>query len=121
MKILILGAGVVGSTIAERLSREPENEITVVDLDANILRAIHERMDVRTVAGHASHPAVLDHAGAGDADLVAALTGNDEVNMVACQVVHSRLPRVRAGWPDPHQDRALELHPVQRRGGAVRS
>ena len=90
MKILILGAGVVGSTIAERLSREPENEITIVDLDADILRAIHERMDVRTVAGHASHPGVLDHAGAGVADLVIAVTGNDEVNMVACQVVHSR-------------------------------
>jgi len=90
MKILILGAGVVGSTIAERLSREPENEITVVDLDAGILRNVHERMDVRTVAGHASHPGILEHAGAGDADLIAALTGNDEVNMVACQVVHSR-------------------------------
>ena len=97
MKILILGAGVVGSTIAERLSREPENEVTVVDLDADILRAIHERMDVRTVAGHASHPAVLDHAGAGDADLVTALTGNDEVNMVACQVVHSRYREFEAG------------------------
>jgi len=90
MKILILGAGVVGSTIAERLSREPENEITIVDLDADILRSIHERMDVRTVAGHASRPGVLDHAGAGGADLVIAVTGNDEVNMVACQVVHSR-------------------------------
>ena len=95
MKILILGAGVVGSTIAERLSREPENEITVVDLDANILRGIHERMDVRTVTGHASHPAVLDHAGAGDADLVMAVTGNDEVNMIACQVVHSRYREFR--------------------------
>lgn len=97
MKILILGAGVVGSTIAERLSREPENEITIVDLDNDTLRAIHERMDVRTVAGHASHPAVLDHAGAGEADLVIAVTGNDEVNMVACQVVHSRYREFEAG------------------------
>lgn len=97
MKILILGAGVVGSTIAERLSREPENEITIVDLDADILRAIHERMDVRTVAGHASRPAVLDHAGAGGADLIIAVTGNDEVNMVACQVVHSRYREFEAG------------------------
>ena len=97
MKILILGAGVVGSTIAERLSREPDNEITIVDLDTDTLRAIHERMDVRTVAGHASHPAVLDHAGAGDADLVIAVTGNDEVNMVACQVVHSRYREFQDG------------------------
>ena len=97
MKILILGAGVVGSTIAERLSREPENEITIVDLDTDTLRAIHERMDVRTVAGHASRPAVLDHAGAGEADLVIAVTGNDEVNMVACQVVHSRYREFEAG------------------------
>jgi len=97
MKILILGAGVVGSTIAERLSREPENEITIVDLDTDILRKIHERMDVRTVAGHASHPGVLDHAGAGDSDLVIAVTGNDEVNMVACQVIHSRYGEFQSG------------------------
>ena len=97
MKILILGAGVVGSTIAERLSREPENEITIVDLDADILRGIHERMDVRTVTGHASHPSVLDHASAGDADLVMAVTGNDEVNLLACQVVHSRYREFRTG------------------------
>ncbi len=97
MKILILGAGVVGSTIAERLSREPDNEITVVDLDTNTLRNIHERMDVRTVAGHASHPGVLDHAGAGHADLIAALTGKDEVNMMACQVVHSRYREYEPG------------------------
>ena len=97
MKILILGAGVVGSTIAERLSREPENEITIVDLDTDTLRKIHERMDVRTVAGHASHPGVLDHAGAGDSDLVIAVTGNDEVNMVACQVIHSRYGEFQSG------------------------
>ncbi len=87
----------MGSTIAERLSREPENEVTVVDLDAGILRTIHERMDVRTVAGYASHPRVLDHAGAGEADLIAALTGNDEVNMIACQVVHSRYREFEPG------------------------
>ena len=88
----------MGSTIAERLSREPENEITVVDLDRQH-PAGDTRANGRAHGGLATLriPRVLDHAGAGDADLVAALTGNDEVNMVACQVVHSRYREFQPG------------------------
>ena len=100
MKILILGAGTVGSTAAESLSEE--NEITVVDLNARHLRELQDRLDIRTVEGHASHPRVLEQAGAADADIMVALTDSDETNMVACQIAYSlyrtpvKIARIRA-------------------------
>ncbi len=100
MKILILGAGTVGSTAAESLSEE--NEITVVDLNARHLRDLQDRLDIRTVEGHASHPRILEQAGAADADIMVALTDSDETNMVACQIAHSlyrtpvKIARIRA-------------------------
>ena len=100
MKILILGAGTVGSTAAESLS--DENEITVVDLNGRLLSELQDRLDIRTVEGHASHPRVLEKAGAADADILVALTDSDETNMVACQIAYSiyrtpvRIARIRA-------------------------
>jgi trk system potassium uptake protein len=100
MKILILGAGTVGSTAAESLS--DENEITVVDLKGRHLRELQDRLDIRTVEGHASHPRVLEKAGAADADILVALTDSDETNMIACQIAYSlyrtpvRIARIRA-------------------------
>ncbi len=88
MKIIILGAGQVGSSIAEHLSHE-NNDITVVDTDLERLSDMQNKLDIRTVHGHASHPSVLIRAGANDADMVVALTNSDEVNMVACQVCYS--------------------------------
>ena len=85
MKILILGAGQVGSSVAQALSSE-NNDITVVDTDPAKLRELSERLDIRTVQGHASLPSVLGHAGAEDTDLVIAVTSSDEVNLIACQV-----------------------------------
>ncbi|HET6604013.1 MAG TPA: Trk system potassium transporter TrkA [Xanthomonadaceae bacterium] len=85
MKILILGAGQVGSSVATALSSE-NNDITVVDLDTVKLRELSERLDIRTVVGHASLPSVLGHAGAEDTDLAIAVTSSDEVNLIACQV-----------------------------------
>jgi trk system potassium uptake protein TrkA len=85
MKILILGAGQVGSSVASALASE-NNDITVVDADSGRLRELSERLDIRTVVGHASLPSVLGHAGAEDADLLIAVTSSDEVNLVACQV-----------------------------------
>ncbi|KZE35124.1 Trk system potassium transporter TrkA [Crenobacter luteus] len=82
MKILILGAGQVGSTVAENLVSE-NNDITVVDLDAKLLKQLQDRLDIRTVAGNAAHPSVLQRAGAEDTDLMLALTRNDETNLVA--------------------------------------
>ncbi len=89
MKILILGAGQVGSSAAYHLSREEANDVTVVDVRADVLRELQDRLDIRTVVGHAAYPEVLERAGASDADIVVALTDMDEINMVACQVAYT--------------------------------
>ncbi|HUG72227.1 MAG TPA: NAD-binding protein, partial [Steroidobacteraceae bacterium] len=68
MKVLILGAGQVGRTAAYHLAREPDNEVTVVDSNETVLRELQSRVDVRTVAGNASYPAVLEAAGIADTD-----------------------------------------------------
>ncbi|WP_321838540.1 NAD-binding protein, partial [Pseudomonas kulmbachensis] len=88
MKIIILGAGQVGGTLAEHLAGEA-NDITVVDTDAERLRNLGDRLDIRTVQGRASFPTVLRQAGADDADMLVAVTNSDETNMVACQVAHT--------------------------------
>ena len=88
MKIIILGAGQVGGTLAEHLASEA-NDITVVDTDSERLRNLGDRLDIRTVQGRASFPTVLRQAGADDADMLVAVTNSDETNMVACQVAHT--------------------------------
>ena len=88
MKILILGAGRVGLSTAEILSRE-DNDVTLVDSDEEKLQGLQDRLDIRTIVGAAAHPGVLEQAGGPDADLVLAVTNHDEVNMAACQVAYS--------------------------------
>ncbi len=101
MKIIILGAGQVGSSLANNLASEA-NDITVVDTDGKRLQELQDRLDLRTVTGQASHPAVLQRAGAEDADMVIAVTNSDETNIVACQVAYTlyhtptKIARVRA-------------------------
>ena len=102
MKILILGAGQVGRTAAQHLSREEANEVTVVDVNEDILRDLQDRADVRTVAGNAAWPTVLEAAGAAEADIIVALTSSDEVNILACEVAFAlfrtptKIARIRA-------------------------
>ena len=88
MKILILGAGQVGGTLAESLAKEAF-DITLVDQDTERLQELGGRLDIQTVEGSASHPDVLRKAGADDADMLIAVTSSDEINMVACQVCYS--------------------------------
>ena len=88
MKIIILGAGQVGGTLAEHLASEA-NDITVVDTDPERLRNLGDRLDIRTVQGRGSFPTVLRQAGADDADMLVAVTNSDETNMVACQVAYT--------------------------------
>ncbi|ATO34986.1 Trk system potassium uptake protein TrkA [Dickeya dianthicola] len=101
MKIIILGAGQVGGTLAENLSGE-NNDITVVDTNTTRLRQLQDKFDLRVVTGYASHPRVLREAGAEDADMLIAVTNSDETNMIACQVAYSlfntpnRIARIRA-------------------------
>jgi trk system potassium uptake protein TrkA len=102
MKVLILGAGQVGRTAAYHLSREPANEVTVVDTNEELLRDLQDRLDIRAVAGHASYPSVLESAGIVDTDVLVALTSSDEVNIVACEIAHAlyrtptKIARIRA-------------------------
>ena len=102
MKILILGAGQVGRTAAQALSREEANEVTVVDTNEEVLRELQDRLDVRTVAGNAALPTVLEAAGAAEAEIIVALTSSDEVNLVACEVAFTlfrtptKIARLRA-------------------------
>ena len=101
MKIIILGAGQVGGTLAENLAGE-QNDITIVDTDAARLAELSDRLDIGTVAGKGSYPSVLRQAGAEDADMLIAVTNSDEVNMVACQVAYTlfrtptKIARIRA-------------------------
>jgi trk system potassium uptake protein TrkA len=85
MKIIILGAGQVGTSVAANLVSEA-NDITVVDQELDLLRELQDRFDLRTIQGHGAHPDVLMRAGAEDAELIVAVTNSDETNMVACQV-----------------------------------
>lgn len=102
MKIIILGAGQVGGTLAENLASEA-NDITVVDHNTGRLRELQDRLDIQSVLGYGSYPRVLDEAGAQDADMLIATTNSDEVNMVACQVawtcfrIPTKISRVRTG------------------------
>ena len=88
MKIVIIGAGQVGSTLAENLASEA-NDVTLIDMDEARLNDLRDRLDIRTVHGQGSHPEVLEQAGIEDADMLVAVTTHDEVNMVACQIAHS--------------------------------
>jgi trk system potassium uptake protein TrkA len=121
MKIIVLGAGQVGASVAETLSSEA-NDITVVDNDPRRLHDLQERFDLRTVLGEAAHPGVLRRAGAADADMIIAVTNSDETNMVACQVAYSlfhtptKIARVRArdylDEPDLFSQEALPIDVV---------
>jgi trk system potassium uptake protein len=118
MKIIVLGAGQVGTSIAELLSGEA-NDITLVDIDAGRLRTLQDRLDIRTVCGNASYPTILEQAGAEDADMILAVTNSDESNMVACQVAHTvfrtprKIARVRASeyvsHPEMFDDSAIPI------------
>jgi trk system potassium uptake protein TrkA len=89
MKILILGAGRVGESVAESLVSE-KNDITVVDSDPVRLRALQNRLDLRGVVGNGIQPSVLQEAGAEDTDLLIACAPLDETNLVACKVAKQR-------------------------------
>lgn len=85
MRIIILGAGQVGSSAAESLESEA-NDITIVDTNPKRLLLLQDRLDLRTVIGNAAHPSVLINAGVPDADMVLAVTEHDETNLVACKL-----------------------------------
>lgn len=101
MNILILGAGQVGAAVAENLVSE-KTDITVVDTDEARLQFLQDRLDLNTVCGDASYPSVLERAGAMDADMLLAVTRNDQTNLVACKLAATlfhtptKVARIRA-------------------------
>lgn len=101
MKIIILGAGQVGGSLAETLTNEA-NDIVIIDTDEVRLRELRDRIDIGVVTGQGSHPRTLMQAGIEDAEMLIAVTNDDETNMIACQIAHSlfntptKIARVRA-------------------------
>ena len=99
----------MGATLAENLASEA-NDITVVDTDRFRLRALQDRLDIRTIHGNASYPDILKQAGGIDADMLIAVTNSDEINMVACQISHAlfrtptKIARVRSPAYDGDDD-----------------
>lgn len=108
MNILILGAGQVGSKLAEHLVREMHN-ITIIDLLPEKLQLLQSRFDIGCVTGHCAHPSTLRQAGIDNADMIIAVTNSDEINMVACQVASTlfqtptKIARVRSARYLAHQ------------------
>ncbi|WP_369742980.1 Trk system potassium transporter TrkA [Pseudidiomarina sp. PP-1MA] len=110
MKIIILGGGQVGGTLAENLVGE-DNDITVVDSDIGRLNYLSELHDIRTIEGYASHPRTLRQAGCEDADMLIAVTPSDETNMLACQIAYTlyktpkRIARIRSEEYSDYKDK----------------
>lgn len=88
MKIIIIGAGQVGGTLAENMVGEL-NDITLIDTNTEVLQELQDRMDLQVITGHGSHPDTLKKAGAEDADMIIAVTNDDSTNMIACQIAYS--------------------------------
>ena len=88
MNIIICGAGRVGYSIAQQLSAQ-SHSITVIDQSSEDIQKINESIDVKGIVGKATFPSVLEKAGAKEADMIIAVTKNDEVNMIVCQIAHS--------------------------------
>jgi trk system potassium uptake protein TrkA len=113
LKILILGAGQVGASVAESLVSE-KNDVTVVDTNAERLKDLQNQFDLRTVVGNAAQPELLAEAGAADTDMLFAVTASDETNLVACKVgkttfnIPTRIARLRSAWFQNHPELLAE-------------
>ena len=88
MNIIICGAGKVGYTIAKLLS-EQDHSVTVIDQSSEDIQKINDDLDVKSIVGKATYPSILEKANAEDADMIIAVTRNDEINMLICQIAFS--------------------------------
>ncbi|MCK4607469.1 MAG: NAD-binding protein, partial [candidate division Zixibacteria bacterium] len=100
MRIVIVGGGVVGQSLAEHLIKE-KHKLSMVEMDAGLCQSMTEKLDLQLLNGSGSSPSVLMEAGLADADLVLAVTPNDEVNMIVCAIaaqynVGQRIARLRS-------------------------
>lgn len=109
MKIVIVGAGVVGSSLAEHLSRQG-HQIAIIDAQAEVCEPLEQELDILAVTGHGSSPRVLEQAGIRQADMLIAVTPDDDTNLVACHFarqfgVAKRIARIQN--PDYTADAVL--------------
>ncbi|MDC0031805.1 Trk system potassium transporter TrkA [Candidatus Pelagibacter sp.] len=88
MNIIICGAGRVGFTIAKQLS-DQQHSITVIDQSSEDIQKINDSLDVKAIVGKATYPSILEKANASEADMIIAVTRNDEINMLICQIAYS--------------------------------
>ena len=109
MKVVVGGAGQVGFNIARYLA-STGNDVTIIDQRGELAQRIGDSLDIQAIVGHASHPGMLEQAGAEDADMLIAVTQSDEVNMVACQVAHT--PVQGADQDRPHPPAGLSAEPL---------
>ncbi len=109
MKIIILGAGQVGTALAEHLASE-HNDITIIDTNESRLRTLQEHLDILAITGNGAHPTILKRGGAEEADMLIAVTSSDETNLVACQVAASlyqtptKIARIRSVHYVSHEE-----------------
>ena len=85
MKIIIVGAGQVGSSLSINLVKEG-NDVTLIDKSQDLLEDIADKVDLKTIHGNGAHPRILESAGAHKADRIVAVTKSDDTNMIACPV-----------------------------------
>ena len=103
MNIIICGAGRVGFTIAKLLS-EQNHSITVIDQSSEDIEKLKNNLDVNAIVGKATYPSVLETANAADADMIIAVTRNDEINMLICQIAYTafkipkKIARIRSQY-----------------------
>ena len=101
MNIIICGAGRVGFTIAKLLT-EQNHSVTIIDQSSDDIQKIIDSLDVKAIVGKATSPMILEKANSKDADMIIAVTRNDEINMMICQIAHSlfkipkKIARIRA-------------------------
>ena len=88
MNIIICGAGRVGFTIAKLLS-EQGHSITIIDQSSEDIQKINDSLDVKAIVGKGTYPSILEKANASEADMIIAVTRNDEINMLICQIAYS--------------------------------
>jgi trk system potassium uptake protein TrkA len=117
MKIIIVGAGHVGGTLAENLVGE-KNDISVIDTDEEKLHQLQDKLDLQVVTGHGSHPDILRQAGADEAHMVIAVTRDDATNMITCQVCSTlfktkkKIARIRSNQILKYKEELFHEHQI---------
>ena len=114
MNIIICGAGRVGFTIAKLLS-EQGHSITVIDQSSEDIQKINDSLDVKAIVGKATYPSILEKANASETDMIIAVTRNDEINMLICQIAFSifkigkKIALIPIAFVSEHSETLVEL------------